>query len=104
MGKITAHLRWKTGISKGKFSVIEWKFDTFGQAVLKNDTTEDLKVVSSDNKQTMSIQFLHIHQSYHYVGNQIALDGNMKEQLEELHNKSDKLAMMFTQNQAAQDL
>jgi hypothetical protein len=85
-------------IQKCKFSVFDWKFYSFGRTVLKNNTPDDLKVVSSDYKQTMSIPFLPTNQSYKYVGIQIALDGNMNDQLEVLYNKSVNFELMFTQS------
>jgi hypothetical protein len=88
----------KLEIPKCKYSVLKWKFDSFGQASLLNESSEDLTVVCSKTKQTMIIPYLSTNQAYKYVGLQIALDGDMREQVEDLHDKCNKLALVFTQS------
>jgi hypothetical protein len=88
----------KLEIPKCNFTIIEWYYDKFGRATLEHTKHENLKIKCSETNVDMQIPFLPIDKSYKYVGIQIAVDGNKKKNIEDLHTKCTKIALVFTQS------
>jgi hypothetical protein len=82
----------KLEIPKCNFSIFDWTFNKFGRAHLSYSIKPDLEVISSGNNTTMTIPFLPVNKAYKYVGIQIALDGNMDQQVQDLQTKCTQMA------------
>jgi hypothetical protein len=84
-------------ISKCCFSLFDWIFDSHGKATLNQDTNYKLDVQNSEIKNINLIKQIPPKESYKYVGIEIALDGNMIQQIKSLQDKCHQMATTFSQ-------
>jgi hypothetical protein len=87
----------KLEISKCCFSLFDWKFDSHGKASLNYSTPYNLHVQNSDTKQIQLIKQISPTESYKYVGVELALDGNMNQQIKSLKEKCQHMTTTFHQ-------
>jgi hypothetical protein len=87
----------KLAIPKCDLVLFQWIADQHGQFTLDNTTKYNLHVRNSETNQTMLIPQISTSTSYKYVGVQIALDGNMTQQIKDLQIKCTEMATIFNQ-------
>jgi hypothetical protein len=87
----------KLEISKCKFATFKWEFDQLGRAIQKTDNNQSLSIFNSDSKTSISVPQISHKQAYKYVGVQIALDGNMEQQITIMKEKCNNFAGAFSQ-------
>jgi hypothetical protein len=74
----------KLEITKCKYALITWEFDKRGVAQLINDTKSPLHLRDSSTNTFKAISQISTGEAYKYVGAQLAIDGNMRAQIEDL--------------------
>jgi hypothetical protein len=77
----------KLEIPKCNFTIIDCYYDKFCRAMLKHNQHDNLRVTSSETNHEMEILFLPINKSYKYVGIHISLNGDLKQQIQDLQDK-----------------
>jgi hypothetical protein len=80
----------KLEIPKCVFAIFDSTFDKWGMAVLLQTTPNHLHLQCSDTKQPAIITQISTTTAYRYVGIQLALDGNMQTQINDLKTNSIK--------------
>lgn len=88
----------KLEIQKCVFAIFKWTLDNWGRSVLSSQTTNSLQIRSSDTNLLSNIPQLSTTSAYKYVGIQIAPDGNMREQINDLKKKCDEMSTIFAYN------
>jgi hypothetical protein len=87
----------KLEIEKCAFALFNWNFDDHGRANLDSSTRYNLHIQSSETKEVTLIPQISTTKAYKYVGVQLALDGNMQRQIEDLRIKCIQMAVIFKQ-------
>jgi hypothetical protein len=79
------------------FVIFDWTFDQRGRPRLQTSSSNHLHLQCSDTKQHSIIPQISTTEAYKYVGVQLALDGNMKAQAQDLHKKCTEMSTILTQ-------
>jgi hypothetical protein len=87
----------KLEIPKCVFSIFDWIFDESGRSKLNMATDYNLHIQSSETKKLIVIPQMKPSTAYKYVGIQLALNGQMKSQIEDLSDKCQKMTVIFRQ-------
>jgi hypothetical protein len=87
----------KLEIPKCVFALFDWAFDKWGRPQLLTSSSKHLHIQCSDTKQQSIIPQMTTKQAYKYVGVQLALDGNMKQQTQDLQAKCNEMSSILTQ-------
>lgn len=87
----------KLEILKCKFAFFKWYFNHLGIATLSPNNKQQIQVTSSEDQKPLVVQQIDPSTSYKYVGVDIALDGNMNQQIKSLQLKCNKLNSALSQ-------
>jgi hypothetical protein len=87
----------KLEIEKCRFALIKWYFDKKGVAQLLNTQPSLLHVKDSDTNKIQHIPQINTSTSYKYVGVHLAVDGNMRAQIEDTKQKCQDMGSIFSQ-------
>jgi hypothetical protein len=87
----------KLEIPKCVFAIFDWAFDQWGRPRLSTSSSNRLHLQCSDTKQQSVIPQISTTEAYKYVGVQLALDGNMKVQTQDLQKKCNDMSTILTQ-------
>jgi hypothetical protein len=87
----------KLEIQKCVFAIFNWHFDQWGRFILNHKTDCTRSIRSSDTNKQSIIPQLKTPEAYKYVGVQIAPDGNMKAQIQDLQKKCNIMCTIFAQ-------
>jgi hypothetical protein len=87
----------KLEIQKCKFALFRWAFNDLGVAYLLPNNNQQIQVTSSETNKQMIVQQIDPTTAYKHVGVEIALDGNMTQQIESLQKKCNKLNSALSQ-------
>lgn len=83
-------------ISKCVFALFSWTFDSWGRAILSDISTNSVHLKSSETQQPSTIPQMSTTTAYKYVGVQLALDGNMKTQIQDLQQKCNDMGNLLS--------
>lgn len=84
-------------ITKCKFSLMKWDFDSEGRASLQTSNNIPIQIQDSESTNEFKVDQLNHSTAYKYLGCHIAIDGNMTTQIQELEKKCNQLATSFAQ-------
>jgi hypothetical protein len=87
----------KLAIPKCDFVIIQWIEESNGNLTLDKTTKYNLHITNSETLEINLIPQISTNTSYKYVGVQLALDGNMTQQIEDLQTKCTEMATIFNQ-------
>jgi hypothetical protein len=87
----------KLEIPKCKFAFFKWTFNYLGIATLQPNNNQHIQVTSSEDRKPMIVHQIDPSTAYKYVGVEIALDGNMAQQIKALQLKCNKLNSALSQ-------
>jgi hypothetical protein len=89
----------KLELSKCKFTVMQWDFDSAGRPLLQvqDSKTHNFEINNSDKDQAVHVEYINPDTAYKLLGVWIAMDGNMIEQEKALRTKCSKMASVYSQ-------